>query len=39
MNIQVLEIQDHQVETAIIQIKEEKTEESEEEIEKEESKE
>lgn len=39
MNVQVLDIQDHQVETAIIQIKEEKPEESEDESEKEESKE
>lgn len=39
MNIQVLDIQDHQVETAIIQLKEEKSEETEEEIEKEEGKE
>lgn len=34
MNIQVLDIQDHQVETAIIQLKEEKAESAEEEIEK-----
>lgn len=39
MNVQVMDIQDHQVETAIIQIKEEKPEESEDESEKEESKE
>ena len=39
MNIQVLEIQDHQVETAIIQLKEEIAEETEEEAEKEEGKE
>ena len=39
MNVQVLDIKEHQVETAIIQLKEEKTEVAEEEIEKEEDKE